>query len=138
MTVSNQPIFPQAINVGVASQNNSTAGTAQTLFTAGTNGSKLESIVVTSTDTSARDLTVGLVRSATTYTLGVISIPAGAGNTDTIPGVDIMRNSQIPGFAYDNNGNRYMYLKNGDTITVNAATITSGKVINAVAQGGDF
>src|ERR1700679_4281743 len=125
MTYSNVPIFPQTINVGVVSQNNSSAGTAQTVFTAGSQGSKVEALGLTSTDTSARDVTVTLYRSSTAYQIATISVPAGAGNTDTIPGIDVLRNSQCPFLSYDNNGNRILYLMSGDVIQINAATITS-------------
>lgn len=133
------PIYPQTINVGVAAIANADAQTYKTIATGGTNGTKIESLIVSSSDTSARDITVNLTRSAVNYQLAQISIPATAGYLDTVPSVDIMRSAFLPGTAYDSNGNKYLYLKSGDTLTINApVTVTTAKTIQAVASGGDF
>lgn len=142
MTVTATPIFPQAINVGVQTIVNADAQAQKTLFTAGTNGSKVESISISSSDTSARDVSIYLTRSATNYLLSTVSIPAGAGQPAApaaTPAVDILRSAQIPGLAYDPNGNHYLYLMSGDTLTISApVTITSAKTVTAVASGGNF
>lgn len=139
MAVTNTPIYPQAINVGLITVANADAQAYKTVFTAGTNGSKIEALVVSSTDTSNRDITINITRSAVNYQLTQVSIPLTAGTVNSVPTVDILRSAQIPGLSYDSNGNRYLYLKSGDTLTVNApVTVTSAKILTVVAQGGDF
>ncbi len=133
------PIFPQALNLGIGVITAANTQTYETAFTAGANGSKIESLVITSTDTSARDITINVTRSATNYQLTVLSIPATAGIADNVPSVNVLGNSQIPGLAKDANGNPYLYLKSGDTLTINApVTLTAAKQVVAFASGGDF
>lgn len=139
MAVTSTPIYPQTVNVGVNTIAPADTQTYKTVATGGTNGTKIESLILSSTDTSARDVTINITRSAVNYQLAVISVPITAGTVDTVPSVDVLRNSMIPGLAYDSNGNKYLYLKSGDTLTINApVTITTAKQITAVASGGDF
>jgi len=139
MTVTATPIFPQTVQNYVVQIANADASNSKTIATAGTNGSKIETLVVASSDTSARDVSFFITISSTNYLLGTVSIPANSGNTNALPLVDILRNAQIPGLAYDANGNKYLYLKNGATLTCTAlTTVTSGKLISINAMGGDF
>lgn len=139
MAVTNTPIYPQAINVGVGTILPADAQGYKTVFTAGANGSKIESLIISSNDTAAHDVTINITRSAVNYQLGQISIPITAGYLNTAGSIDVLRSSIIPGLAYDSNGNKYLYLKSGDTLTINApVTVTTAKQITAVASGGDF
>lgn len=142
MAVTATPIQPQAINVGVITIVNADAQAQKTLFTAGANGSKVEALTIASSDTVARDVAIYLTRAAVNYLLAAVSIPIGAGQPAApaaVPAVDIFRSAQIPGLAYDAFGNKYLYLKSGDTITINApVSITAAKTVTAFAQGADF
>lgn len=142
MAVTATPIFPQAINLGLQTIVNADAQTQKTLFTAGANGSKVEALQVASSDTVARDISFYITRTAVNYLIGTVSIPAGSGQPAApaaTPSVDILRSLQIPGLAYDAFGNRYLYLKSGDTLTMNApVSITAAKTVTAFAQGGDY
>lgn len=139
MPVTNTPIFPQLIRNSVITIVNGDAQTYKTVFTPGSNGSKIESIVVSSTDTSARDITVNFTISATNYQLSVVSIPITAGTVNSVPCVNLLASTQLPGLAKDANGNPYLYLASGTTLTVNApVTVTSAKTITFVVQGGDY
>lgn len=133
------PVFPQGINVGLGTIVNGDGQTVKTIFTAGANGSVVNSLTVSSTDTSNRDVNVYLTRSATNYLLTTVQIPLSAGNANGVPAVDLLRSAQIPGLAYDANGNSVLHLKSGDTLTFSApVTVTSAKQITAAAFGGDF
>ena len=137
--VTATPIFPQAIVNSVAQINNAAAQTLQTLVAGGTNGTKIESITATSTDTAAHDVQLWLTISSVNYLLGTISVPAGAGNSSGVPSVDFLKNAQITSFAYDANGNKYIYVANGATLSISSVvTVTSGKLIQAYASGGSF
>ncbi len=139
MTVTATPIFPQTIQNYVVQIANADASNSKTIATAGANGSKIETLVVASSDTSARDISFFITISSTNYLLGTVNIPANSGNTNALPSVDILRNPQVPGLAYDANGNKYLYLKNGATLTCTAlTTVTSAKLISINAIGGDF
>jgi len=139
MAYSNVPIFPQTVRNSVYQITNGNGTTIETIFTGATNGTKIESIIVTSTDTSPRDISLYFTISATNYYLTTISIPATAGSIDSVPCVNILGNIQFPGLARDPNGNPYLYITSTTTLSVNApVTITSGKFINIICSGGDF
>lgn len=139
MAVTNTPIFPQALNTGIVQILAADTQTYKTLFTAGVNGSKVEAIFMSSNDTSARDVTLNITRSASNFQISQINIPLTAGFLNSAPSVNIMGNSQVVGLPRDPNGNPYIYLKSGDTLTINApVTLTAAKSITAIAMGGDF
>lgn len=134
------PIFPQTVKTFVAQIQNSDGTSKVTIATGATNGTKIESLNVTSTDgVGSRDLKLYMTVSGVDYLLGTISLAASSGNTNALPSIDILRNVQIPGLAYDSNGNRILYIANGATLRMAAgSTVTSGTIIAAVGIGGDF
>jgi hypothetical protein len=139
LAVTATPIFPQAIRNAVLTLTNSSGETITTLYTAGSNGSKIENLLVTSTDTSARDVSLYFVISSTDYLVGTVSIPATSGSADSVPTVNLLASANLPGFSRDANGNPYLYLGSTTTLAVGAlTTITSGKQIQFIAQGGDY
>ena len=137
--VTNTPAFPQGINNGIQTFVNADAQTQKTLFTPGSNGSIIDALLVSSSDTSNRDIVIGLTISATFYPLTIVSIPLTAGTVDTIPGVDILRSLQFPGLSYDAFGNRVLKLASGSVLTAYApVTVTSGKSLTVFTQGRDL
>lgn len=133
------PIFPQVIKNYTQTIAPADTTTVKALAVGGTNGTKVESILVTSTDTAARDLALFATISAVNYLLATIAIPLNAGNTNAVPTVDVLRHTQWPGLAYDPNGDKYLYLASGTTLSVaTLTTVTAAKQITIFAQGGDF
>jgi hypothetical protein len=139
MAVTATPIFPQTIKNTTITIVNSDAQTYKTAYTGGTNGSKIEQWYVSSTDTSNRDITINLTISATNYQISQISIPLSSGTVNNVVPVNILQHAQLPNVSKDSNGNPYMYIASGTTLTINApVTITSGKTITSVIMGGDY
>ena len=139
MAGTSNPIFPQSMVNAVAQIANSDAQALKTLVNGGTNGTKIESITVTSTDTVARDIIVWATISAVSYQLARIQIPVSSGNTNSAPSVDLLKQSQWASLAYDAFGNKYLYVANGTTISISApVSVTSGTTIQAFAQGGNY
>jgi hypothetical protein len=137
--VGTQPQFVATPNVGVAQITNGTATTAETVFTAGSSGSKVTALSLSSTDTTARVVQVALVRSSTSYILGTVTVPITAGTDGVTASVDAISQGLLPGLPLDNDGQHYLLLDSGDTLTiVPTATITSAKIISGVAIGGNF
>lgn len=137
------PIFPQTVKNFVQTFVNATgngSAAALTLYAAGSNGSKVESLIVSSSDTSARDVTIAVLVSATLYVLTTISIPITAGLTNSAPCIDILRSTQFPGLASDANGNKYLYLASGTTLQayLTSASVTAAKNIYFFGQAGDY
>jgi hypothetical protein len=128
---------PQNGKVQIA---NADAQNQKTVYTAGASGSKVTALIAQSTDTSARDVQVSITNGGTSYPLGTISVPIGAGNSGTVPSVNPLNSSQLPGIAVDSDGNPYLHLISGDTLTVSAlSTVTAAKLITVTAATvGDF
>jgi hypothetical protein len=55
------------------------------------------------------------------------------------PSVNVLTNSQLPGLAYDSNGNPYLYVAAGYILAfAPTAQITTGTTITALVQGGNY
>jgi hypothetical protein len=139
MPVTATPIYPQTVKNWTVQIANADASNKKSLVAGGSNGSKVEMISVSSTDTSDRDINVYLNDGSTDHLLGTIKVPLSSGNTNAIVPVNFLSNTQNPCTPYDAMGNKYIYVMNGYTLKVAATTtVTSGKIIDFIAQGGDF
>ena len=140
--VTPTPAMLQTPNVAVQNfvQGTDSAGTYKTVFTAGSNGSVVRGMMVTSTDSTTTHLvTCAVVRSATNYIFTAFTAPLGAGTTITNPAVAPLTATITPGLQLDADGNPTLYLKSGDTLACTyATTLTSTTQINVVAIGADF
>jgi hypothetical protein len=142
--MTNTPIFPQTIVNSVVSITNATGngiGNAVTIRAGSTNGDKIESIAITSTDTSARVLTLIITISATNYIIGTVNIPIEAGtdgaSTAAVSLLEI--NSMLPWIRRDQNNRGYLYIANGTTLKAFAqTTVTAAKQIDIFAQIGAY
>jgi L-serine deaminase len=138
MSLSNLPFFPQSINTDKQTIVNADAQTVKAVSAAGTNGSKVSMLQATSTDTTARDVILYITISATNYQLGQISLPITAGALNSTPTVNLLNSSQLQ-LPVDANGNPYIYLASGATLSVSApVTITSAKTVTILATREDY
>jgi len=139
MAVTATPAYPQSVQNWIL-QLTPTQTTTSTLFiTAGTNGTKVELINVTSTDTTARDVIVNIFNSSTNYQISQISIPITAGTINSTPSVNLLTNSQFASLPRDTNGNPYIYLASGYNLYIAmGTTITTAKVVTLIAHGVNF
>lgn len=124
-------------------QGTDSAGTYKTIYTAGSNGSKIVGINVTTDDGSATHvLTLVLTRSATDYVLGAYTLPVNSGTDGSAATVDLLAggpSTLIKGLPFDNDGQRYLFLESGDTLRLTFATaLTASKRINVLTIGADF
>lgn len=106
-----------------------------TAYTAGSNGSKIVGLFATSTDTSNQTLTVFLTNS-TNFELVVTQIPLGSGTTNGVPPVNLL--ALITGAPIDNDGNPFLHLISGDTLTAQLGAITAAKHVNIHVVAADF
>lgn len=139
MAVTTTPAYPQAINFGIGQILPADTTTLKTIWTAGTNGSLLQALFVSSTDTSDRTLNFYVTRSATDYLLCTITATANSGNSVTVGSIDVLRHANWNGLMYDMAGNRQLRLKSGDVLKfASTGTITTAKAITAFADGEDL
>jgi hypothetical protein len=102
----------------------------KTVYTAGASGSKVSSLIGTSTDTAAHDVQISISNGGTSFLLGTIQLPIGAGNTSGVPSVNMLDPTKLVGLAYDSDGNPFLHLISGDTLTLSSVvTVTAAKVL---------
>lgn len=134
------PIFPQLIsNFSAVQILPADTTTLKTIVTAGVNGSKVENILVQSTDTSAKDIQIVVSKGGTDFPLATISIPANSGNTNILMPISLFQHAMLIGLNTDAYGNKYLYLGSGSVLKAKAlTTVTATKAISIFPQGGDY
>ena len=145
---SNQiPIYAITSKTGVGILNAATAGTmaattnAVTVYTAGSNGSIIDSLVANSTDTAAVNLFVFIVGSdgTTVKPLWQVNVPLSSGNLASVLSVDALLSTVSVGSLIDPNGKRFIRLGSSETLRVSVvANMTAGKFCYVTAMGTDF
>lgn len=134
------PIFLGTMKNFVSRIQNADASALITLVTAGTLGTKVTTLAATSTDTSARDVSLYATNNSISYLLGTISIPAGAGGNSTTGAVDMLSQAaMLPWVRVDENGSKYLILELNTNLQVKSlTTVTSAKEIDFFGHGGNF
>ena len=138
MAVVATPVFTQRPFLGLAQILPADTTTAKTVVTAGADGTKITAITASSNDAS-RIVQISLVRSAVVYILTTVTVAANAGTDGTAAAVNLINSTIIPGLPIDNDGQPYLFLKSGDTLTAAVTvTVTAAKTISIAAIGADF
>lgn len=139
MAVSHQGVFVQTPKITPKSILPADTTAKVTICTAGSDGTKVVGITVTSTDTGTRILQIWLTRSATSYLLASYLIAIGAGTDGAISVFDAMNGVIWPGLPFDNDGQRYFFLESGDTLQASVTVaITAAKEIDITVVSGNF
>lgn len=131
MAANLDPLFAVNANISGFQFLNATSTTEETLFTAGTNGSKVRSISVCSSDTSAQDLAIFINNGTTDFYLGNIHVTIGAGFTTVakLEGITILMPTGVP----------YIWLPTGYLLKGKmVAAVTSAKEIDVLVIGENF
>jgi len=138
--MTSTPMFAQTIANGYTKIVTADSTNYKTLLTAGANGSLVDLITVTSTDTSSRDLQFCITISGTDYIFCTVSVSANSGNTSSVGLVSIFDSPRL-GLTLglpllDSNGNKLLRLGNGEVLKVKAvATVTAAREISVRASG---
>lgn len=145
LTCVNQPQNGQVVILPADAQ------ALKVLYVGGPNGSKVAgSILACSTDTSARDVQVGInnggtisgsagaqtVTGGTSIPISTTTVAIGAGNSGAVPPANLMPTP----LALDSDGQPYIFLQAGEVLYVQAlTTVTAAKQIGINALNiGDF
>jgi type IV pilus biogenesis protein CpaD/CtpE len=133
------PSFPSVVATAVQNILPADTTTTKTILTAGASGTKITGLQIASSDSSAKIVQVFLTRTAVDYNLITVSIPAGSGNDSTGVLAAIDAFLLMAGLPVDNDGQRYLLLKSGDTLRWSCTTtVTVGRKIDIVAVAADF
>lgn len=133
------PVFVGTPKVSMVQCVNADGTTAKTLISDQNAASKVVALMATSDDSSARIFRVGLVRSATTYVIGTVSVAANSGTDGTVAATNLMNLTSMPGLPIDSDGQPYILLEDNDTLTVACTTtVTAAKTVSFTAIFGTF
>ena len=130
MAAGTSPIFEAAVRVLGAQFTSSDTTTPKSLGSIGSNGTRIDSIMCSTTDTAAVNLAFYLNDGSTNHYIGVVNVPIGSGYT-TVARVEAMA-TLSPTLGY-------LIVPNGWTLQAGCvATMTSAKTTDVVAMGGDY
>lgn len=134
------PVFPQSIKNGAVQIANADASNLKTIITPGANGSRVDCLLVSSTDTTARDLQLVVTKGGVDYIIGTLSVPANTGNTNAVAMINALAHANIgPYLINDLNGNKILFLESGSVLKAKTlTTVTSARFVNLFASYGDF
>lgn len=140
MAVTSTGSFPQAPKNGNVQILPADASGLKTLYTGGVNGSKINAIIVTSTDTAARDVQWGITVGAVFYILGTVAVPLTSGFINSAPAVNLLDLTKTPGLPLDSDGNPFVFLASASyTLQVKAlTTVTAAKELDFNAIAADW
>lgn len=137
MAVTSTPAMPQAPNNKCTIIQNSDSTNKVTIFTAGSNGSRLDTVSVATDDTSNVTLHFWLTDGTTEIRLDTVVITAAYGTNGTNRAVDVL--SLLSCAKADGDNVRQMWLKTGCILKAAAnAAVTSGKYAYVYCEGADL
>jgi len=117
------------------------AADAKVCYTAGAYGGMVESLLLSTTDTTAVNVFVYGLDGATVHPFGIVAVPINSGNLATASNVDALAGAgyTIIGLPINASGKRYIPLKANMTLKVSVlAAMTVNKILIATATGVDY
>lgn len=134
--MANRPIFPGALEVGVAALFDADTTDIVELFQAKPNGARVNNVSVTSTDTvNATVLVYYLTYEGLSLNIASVVVPAGAGTDGSTPAVSLFNSTDMPFLPAD----LFYYVRGDDYIGVSVATtLSAGKNLFFVASLGEY
>lgn len=116
---------------------NSDGTSFKSVMSAGSSGSRLDTMMASSTDTVSNVLQLAIQKSGVDYVLGEVTIPAYAGTNGSVKSVAVLNSTDLPGLAYTENG--AIYLESGCVLRARPKTAVAGAyTIQLVGIGGDY
>ena len=146
LTAGQIPKLANVLNGGVGVLTGTTIGTlgsntnGVTIYTAGTSGGRVLSLIASTDDTVTINVFLYILRSSTVIPIGMVNIPLSSGNTNAarFP-VDFLNGTNLPGLPIDNTGRQYIPLLSNDVLKATSlANLTAAKSAWINASGADY
>ena len=140
------PVLANVPNSGVAVLSGTTVGalgsngSGTTIYTAGSLGGRVYSLMGFTNDTVTINVWVYILRGSTVIPVGLVNIPLSAGNTNAARfNTDFLDGINILGLPLDNTGKRYIPLQGSDVLRASTlANLTAARAAWIVAHGADY
>lgn len=135
--MATSPVFVATPRTPAASIVNADGTSFKTVFTAGTLGSRIDTLIATNTDTvNASIIQLALQKSGVDYVIGEISVPIGSGTNGSAKSVALLNTTDIPGLAYTENGS--IFIESGVSLRARVKSSVSGSnAVQIVGVAGD-
>ena len=116
---------------------NADAASYKTLYSAGSNGSRVDlGSIVNSDASNAYVLKVAVKVGSTDFPIGEVSVPAGAGSNGSAKAVSLLNTTDLPQLV---GSDGVLFLQASSELRVGAKTTVSGSnTLTVFAQGGDY
>ena len=140
MAVTHKPVYAQTVNNGSVQILPADTTSLKTILTAATDGTIVEKLLVTSSDTAAKDLQVYITVGGVDYLIGTMTVPANSGFTASIPSLNFFQHSQVSSSVnQDSNGNKYLRMMTGEVLKAKVlSSVSASKAIYLRAEGGNL
>lgn len=117
---------------------NADASNFKTIHTAGSLGSRIDTLIGSNTDSAnAYVVQLAVQISGVDYILGEVNIPIGSGTNGSAKSVAMLNATDIPGLAYTENG--ALYLASGAVLRGKTKTTVAGSnTVQIVGVAGDY
>jgi len=127
--------MPGALGGQTQTFQNADGTTSKTIYTAGTNGSRVDIVSITSTDTVVQTMNVIINDGTADHVVGWVTIPITAGTDGVTKGVALLTSTNLPWLSVSGS----IFLKIGYSLKLSMKTaVSSGKTIDVVCAGGDY
>lgn len=136
--MASTPSFIATPKTPIMSHGNADGTAFKTIITGGANGTRIDSIFGTNSDPGVATVMQFAVQvSGVDYTIGEVTIPAGAGTNGTAKSVAVLNTTDIPGLAYTE-GNA-LFLASGAALRSRPKVAVAGAyIINLIGVAGDY
>lgn len=113
--------------------------TAKQIFDPSTEGSRVDSIAISSTSASSKTLLLQINNGSVISKLGHINVPAGAGANGSVVVVSGLNKGNLPWLKIDACGNPYINLNFGMNLEVKLlGALSSGETIDVTVSGANY
>ncbi len=141
-TGTSTPVLLQQPRVYILTIAGNGSTTTSNVVTPGANGSLINAIGCTNTDTAAYTVQLIRIRSATNQVMATFSVPASSGNTTSALRYSALTATNFPDLPTGQGQTLQLIFEgsNGaaDTVEFTTSAVTSGKTLTCFLQGADF
>ncbi len=137
MAAGTSPIFEAAVRVLGIQFTSTDTTTGKSFGTIGANGTRIDSVMCSTSDTAAVNLAFWINDGSTDHYIGVVNVPAGSGYTTVlrVEAMTVLQPTNVSGAPQLG----YLVIPSGYTLKAGCvATMTAGKTTDVVAMGGDY
>lgn len=146
LTSGQIPNLANVLNGGVGVLTGTTIGNlgsntnGVTIYTAGTEGSRVISLIGSTDDTVTINIYLYIYRGSTVIPIGLVNVPLSSGNTNAARfSVDFLNGINIPGLPIDQTGRQYIPLLANDELKASTiANLSASKSCWINASGVDY